>query len=42
MKRDSDKVVNSIDGTTYVDIGTEGHKDDVSKAYDCSMLSVMK
>ena len=40
MKRDSDKLVNSIDGNTYVEIGTKGHKDAGNEAYDWSMVMV--
>ena len=42
MKRDSDEVVNSIYGTGYVDIVTEGHKYAGSNASDWSMVAVSK
>ena len=42
MKRDSDEVEKSVDGTDYVEIGTEGHKDAGSKDSDWSMIVVVK
>ena len=42
MKRDSNKVVKSIDGTDYVEIGAIGHKYSGSDASDWSMVMVRK
>ena len=41
MKRDSNKVVKSVDGTDHMEIGAKVHKDDVTDASYWSMVTAI-
>ena len=42
MKRGINKVVNSVDGTDYVEISAKVHKDAVREVYGWSIVTVRK